>query len=784
VPNRAQHAQALLQALDSLPSMTGDAIPGVYLEVQGRPGEVMITKGLNASDLTLLAVEPGHPEDNRPPKATVFASAQGLDKLRHKIEDFAEKNRTKKDGSEGRPYNADLVQSIGAIVEAGLRALWRSPDAKFPEDDGATPWEIWLDRSQAEAFIARAAEFGVAIGADRLEFPEDLVIIANATRDALALAVRRLAGVRALAAPTVTADYFDTMEIEEQAEWLGALQSLTTFEAIDDPTYITLLDRGVGRAHPLIAPALNVADRHGADPTWGVEDSIGHGTQLAGLSLYGDLTIALQTMMPIQIRHRLESAKIIPDAGHNPHHLLGAMTRAGINAAEAVANRRRTFAMASTTEGDTPHDGAPTSWSSEIDQLIAGASGLKKIPRLFLVSAGNTNQNLFGNDDYLSTSHHPDNEIESPAHAWNAICVGAFTDKIVLPAGEPGVPLAPAGDLAPSSRTASWLSYWPIKPDVVFEGGNWVVNGPPPPMGHSALSLLTTDHQFPLRAFTTCGETSGATALAARAVTELWSDYSHLWPETIRALFVSSARWTQQMRSHLPANPAKGDYGALFQRYGYGIPDMERARRSASNALTLIVQDTITPYRKNDKASAEHVHNEMKLFELPWPVEELRKLTNTPVTLRVALSTFIQPNPSEPARGSKFRYASHNLRFKLNRPNEGKPEFIARISKIAEQPDGPVVEEDDGWIFGRNRRDVGSIQIDELTCPASDLARRNIVAVHPVAGWWKTKTMKDPEKQSARFALVVEIDAGTVESDLYAEVKTAIDNLSVVSTIV
>lgn len=204
------------------------------------------------------------------------------------------------------------MQSIGAIVEAGLRALWRSPDAKFPEDEGATPWEIWLDRSQAEAFIARAAEFGVAIGADRLEFPEDLVIIANATRDALALAVRRLAGVRALAAPTVTADYFDTMEIEEQAEWLGALQSLTTFEAIDDPTYITLLDRGVGRAHPLIAPALNVADRHAADPAWGVEDSIGHGTQLAGLSLYGDLTIALQTMMPIQIRHRWSRQKSYP----------------------------------------------------------------------------------------------------------------------------------------------------------------------------------------------------------------------------------------------------------------------------------------------------------------------------------------------------------------------------------------------------------------------------------------------------------------------------------------
>ncbi|PSO19397.1 S8 family peptidase [Bradyrhizobium sp. MOS003] len=743
----------------------------------------MITKGLNASDLTLLSIVQEHPENNQPTKATVFATAKGLDKLRHKIEDFADKNRTKADGSEGRPYNADLVQSIGAIVEAGLRALWRGPISKFPDGDGTIPWEIWLDISQAEAFFARAAEFGVAIGADRLEFPEDLVVIANATQNSLALANRRLAGVRALAAPTVTADYFDAMQIEEQAEWLGALQNLTTFEPIDSPTYITLLDRGVSRAHPLIAPALTGADRHAADPAWGVEDYVGHGTQLAGLSLYGDLTVALQAMMPIQLRQRLESAKIIPDAGHNPHHLLGAMTRAGINAVETAADRRRIFAMASTTEDDTPHDGAPTSWSTEIDQLVAGVSGLKKIPRLLLVSAGNTNQNLFGNDDYLSSSHHPENEIESPAHAWNAICVGAYTNKIFLPFGEAGVPLAPAGDLAPSSRTASWLSHWPIKPDIVFEGGNWVVNGPPPPMGHSALALLTTDHQFPLRVFTTCGETSGATALAARAISELWTEYPHLWPETIRALFISSARWTQQMRSHLPTNPAKGAYGQLFQRYGYGVPDMQRARRSASNALSLVVQDTIQPYRSSD-SGGEHTHNEMKLFELPWPVEELRKLADTPVTLRVALSTYIQPNPSEPARGSKFRYASHNLRFKLNRPNEGKSEFIARISKIAEQPEGPVVDEDDGWKFGRNRRDVGSIQIDELSCAASDLARRNIVAVHPVAGWWKARTAKDPENRSARFALVVEIDAEALETNLYAEVQMAIDNLNAVSVVV
>jgi len=97
-----------------------------------------------------------------------------------------------------------------------------------------------------------------------------------------------------------------------------------------------------------------------------------------------------------------------------------------------------------------------------------------------------------------------------------------------------------------------------------------------------------------------------------------------------------------------------------------------------------------------------------------------------------------------------------------------------RISKLADMSDDLAIDEQDGWDFGSNRRDVGSLQIDQLTCAASDLARRNLIAVHPVTGWWKAKGVPDPANLSARFALVVEIDAGTVEAELYAEVEAAI----------
>lgn len=91
--------------------------------------------------------------------------------------------------------------------------------------------------------------------------------------------------------------------------------------------------------------------------------------------------------------------------------------------------------------------------------------------------------------------------------------------------------------------------------------------------------------------------------------------------------------------------------------------------------------------------------------------------------------------------------------------------------------DGPTSDEDDLWDYGSNRRHVGSLHIDQLTCKASDLARRNLLAIHPVTGWWKSKKLLAEGLPSVRYALIVEIDAGEVEAELYAEVQVAVEAL-------
>ena len=100
-------------------------------------------------------------------------------------------------------------------------------------------------------------------------------------------------------------------------------------------------------------------------------------------------------------------------------------------------------------------------------------------------------------NNYQKICDDPKNEIESPAQAWNSICIGAFTNLAQLPDTVNGMPLAPSGDLSPSSRTASWSSHWPLKPDVVLEGGNWVIDEFLPPLGHESLSLLSTHRDYP-----------------------------------------------------------------------------------------------------------------------------------------------------------------------------------------------------------------------------------------------------------------------------------------------
>jgi hypothetical protein len=446
----------------------------------------------------------------------------------------------------------------------------------------------------------------------------------------------------------------------------------------------------------------------------------------------------------------------------------------------SAPNRLRVFTSA-VTASDYRDRGRPSSWSATVDSLAADTDGASENPRLFVLSAGNTRDpNAWAEyPDSLST-----NLVHDPGQAWNAITVGACTDKIDTE-GHPSLnPVAEVGGLSPfTTTTRTWDRAWPLKPDVVLEGGN-AAKDDLGAVGMASLNLLTT-HNRPLdRLFTTSNATSAASALCARMVTQIMAAYSHLRPETVRALLVHSAQWSETMRGmFLPTDriPNKDDYVHLIRHCGWGIPDLNRALWSAGDSLTLLIEDQVHPYAR--VPSKGIVTRDMNLHSLPWPKEELEALQDTPVEMRVTLSYFIEPNPSARGVASKYHYPSHRLRFDVQRPLDASTEsFIARVNAAAQREDAgdPVNPSDPNWLLGERQRHRGSLHQDIWKGTAAELASRGFIAIYPSPGWWRTRPALERYGLPARYSLVVSIQTQQTDVDLYAAVAQKIPMVNTV----
>lgn len=209
----------------------------------------------------------------------------------------------------------------------------------------------------------------------------------------------------------------------------------------------------------------------------------------------------------------------------------------------------------------------------------------------------------------------------------------------------------------------------------------------------------------------------------------------------------------------------------LLRRYGMGVPDLERATRSASNALTLVDEAVIHPYKREGSTSKSR---EMNLHRLPWPTDVLSKLGETEVQLRVTLSYFVEPNPSRRGWTGRYVYPSHGLRFAMKRPEDNLDVFRQRVNKQArDEGEKPLrLNTETGWLFGRAQQtSSGSLHTDIWTGSAADLAAKEAVIVYPVAGWWKSRAKMDHSDNGVNYSLVVSIEAPEVEVDLWTPVS-------------
>ena len=302
--------------------------------------------------------------------------------------------------------------------------------------------------------------------------------------------------------------------------------------------------------------------------------------------------------------HRIESVKIINQADPHERELYGAVTHESAYRVEIIPDRSRVYCLAITATDDRDR-GRPSSWSAAVDALAAGENDQR---RLLILSAGNT--------DPGQRRHYPDSNmtdgVHDPAQAWNALTVGGYTEKAVLDgAGFPGWgPLAPRGDLAhavarrrlgqgPAGRSSpisSWKrATWPSTPRSRI-----------PTISMTGCRLLSYAPQFhpPTRPLTSFGDTSAATALAARIRGNAVGKISGL------ARRKPCARsWFMPPNGRLPWSPVSRAQTAASTTRTRSVFWTWRTRtrrllRVVDNSLTLVVESEIQPFFKDRRGQA------------------------------------------------------------------------------------------------------------------------------------------------------------------------------------
>ncbi|MBZ9921681.1 S8 family peptidase [Mesorhizobium sp. BR1-1-7] len=746
---------------------------------QGGYIEVELRRGSNPDILERrsLGLRPGAVKDRQAARFVgLFVPDDARDAFAAILEDYRSGPLTPKGQ---QPPHKDTIEPIEAFRRARLETLWTDDADALPLDPQHQMWwAIWVPRDRENELEEVAQRLGLRAGARdrRLKFPEVVVIPVFARRAEIELMMYATGVIVELRRATDNPTFFVDEVREEQHEWNEELAGRIGWPGLDVPA-VCLFDTGVNRAHALIEPALAADDMHAVRRGWGPDDHDSHGTAMGGIALHGDLTIPLGDTEARVLTHRLESVKLLPPGRADPSdpNSYGAITQAAVALPEIQRpDRTRVFCMAVTNDGVT--GAQPSTWSSALDQVASGTmpgDNENSPKRLVVVAIGNT-EPVMEARRWLTNDAYP---AQDPAQAWNALTIGGYTDldRIEGQGYEDWTQLAEVGALSPHSRTSvAWGTRTPIKPELVMEAGNRALS----PSGRDIITLdslcvLSTGRDIGRAPLVPFQATSAATAQAARMAAQLTAAHPDYWPETIRALMVHSAEYTEFMRASFAAEPNLRNRYEIVRRFGYGVPDYDRAAASARDHLALIAQTEIQPYR----LKGGRKFNECHYYNLPLPAAVIEELDNEPVDLKITLSYFVDPNPGFAANVDPLRYQSFGLRFDLRRKGESLANFKRRVNVAErEQPKqrAPRHPDDNRWLLGPDSVSAGSLHCDIWSGPAIDLLGRDVLCIKPVGGWWRDRARAEIVNQRTRYALVVTLKARRTTIDLYTPIELAL----------
>ena len=424
-------------------------------------------------------------------------------------------------------------------------------------------------------------------------------------------------------------------------------------------TAIAILDSGILSNHPLLGNAvgdeiavssLSSNKIHEDKP----QDDVGHGTEVAGVALYGDIKKCIKEKR-FQPEVWILSAKVMykNDMGeteYNPEELLEHQLEKAVRYfVENYPNCR----VVNISFGDRYKKMLSNKRQFPLAALIDELA--KELNIIFVISAGNLDaiQNGFPDKypDYL-IEEKGEVKIVDPASSAYAITVGSIAQEFgPLNRSSNEFLFSPAHTNYPSPFTCVGPGYkGMIKPELVEEGGN-IITSPSDSLKMEdiggKLIVLNPKWVEGGRLFTVGHGTSFSTPKVAHYIARLFNNFPDYSPNLIKALLLASAEIPSDRPTPLDEinyNNSDTKLIDLLKVYGYGKPDFDVASSSEINRVLL---------QKENRIRLNGVH--LYYFYLP------REFTETRGEKKISVVLVYSP----PIRRNRISYMGVGMEFHL-----------------------------------------------------------------------------------------------------------------------
>lgn len=515
---------------------------------------------------------------------------------------------------------------------------------------------------------------------------------------------------------------------------------------------MAVLDTGIESGHPLLRSAVGDAQVFcSSPPGLPAEDDHGHGTQVAGIALYGDVARCADAQLFVPTIWIL-SGRVLDSRGtyYAPTAYWSLKTSLIENdVAKAVQYFQEHYKckIFNLSFGDPlrPFRGG---------RLEGLATKLDALARdrdvLFVVCTGN--QDITAPPaTYAKALLSDDGRILDPAPALNAITVGGIAryDKSNASNRYPEYindqPIARHNQPAPMTRVGP-TARGAVKPDFVGYAGNSAIDASSGAVIKRSLGELTTG--LTGNSFTGLLEevygTSYASPLVANLAARILTSLPDASATLLRAVLACHAHAPVELEDLHLSNEEK------LRLCGYGLIDDSAVAASLGNDVTLWATDTI----ENDK-----VH----FYEIPVPDDLLNQGKKRKRQITVALSYF------PVTRSTRLDYVATKISFHFVKGNLDLALRSFNAAVARGEVDG-MSEYTNGRDITQEARSRGTLQMSRwtFTVGRKDIPKFVLVVNRHDLGWGAklSKTQED-------YSIAVRIsDRANEQVNLYAQIRT------------